>query len=139
MAIQSTNGTAKKAFIKQLRKSLGVISDACRLSRTSRRTVYNWIESDKKFKKYVDECQDIAIDFVESKLFELIRGIKVQKTVGGKPSVYTLPPDNASVIFFMKTKARHRGYSEKLDVDMNSRSEHVVQVIEFGDQKIEFS
>ena len=89
----------KKDFIDALEQSLGVITTACKKTGIPRRTIYNWIESDEDFKAAVDDVGEVAIDFVESQLFKQIKA--------GNPS---------STIFYLKTKAKHRGYVERQEV-----------------------
>lgn len=57
------------------------------------------MDKDPKFKQAVNDVGEVAVDFVESQLFQLIRD--------GNP---------ASTIYYMKTKGRHRGYAERLEV-----------------------
>lgn len=88
----------KKVILQALEKSLGVVSEACKKAGVGRTTFYEWLKDDKEFKKQVDDIEDIALDFAESQLF---------KNIGaGK---------EASLIFYLKTKGRKRGYFEKVD------------------------
>jgi hypothetical protein len=92
----------KKKLLEALEHHLGVASAACRMAKVTRPTFYNYLKEDAEFKAKVDEIQEVAIDFVESQLFEQIRN--------GQPS---------STIFYLKTKGKKRGYIEKSEVDMN--------------------
>lgn len=92
----------KKQFIEALEKSLGVVTSACKKVNITRRTYYNWIEKDEKFKQECEAIQEIAIDFVESKLFE-----NIQRN------------DTTAMIFYLKTKAKSRGYIEKQQIEHN--------------------
>lgn len=74
---------------------------------------WNWKKSNPTFKKFAEELEEVHIDYVESKLFELIDGVKCEDKDG---NVYKRPPDKASVIFFLKTRAKHRGYSESMEI-----------------------
>jgi len=88
----------KKVILGALEKCLGVVTQACKQAGIGRTTFYEWCKVDKEFKKQVDEIESIALDFAESQLF---------KNIGaGK---------EASLIFYLKTKGRKRGYCEKTE------------------------
>jgi hypothetical protein len=89
----------KKAILLALEKSLGVVTEACRKVGVGRTTFYVWLKEDKEFAAKVKDVQDIALDFVESKLFENIRD--------GKTS---------EMIFYLKTKGKSRGYIERQEI-----------------------
>ena len=97
----------KKAMLEALEKSLGIVTTACKHVGISRRTYYNWLSSDDKFKAEVQDINDIALDFAESKLYELIKETNV-----------------AATLFYLKTKGKSRGYVERqeLAVDGNIES-----------------
>lgn len=124
----STNKVAhnKKALLKALEKSLGVVTTACEAARVGRTSYYEYYKNDKKFKKAVDELSNKALDFVESKLFERIKGYehpedKVFNNDGSAmvvPMIKHYPPDAASMIFYLKTKGKKRGYIEKTEIDI---------------------
>lgn len=97
---------AKKATIEAMRKCLGVVTQACKLSGIDRSTYYEWYKDDIEFKKQCDDCSEIALDFAESKLHKQIED--------------NIP---TSTIFFLKTKGKHRGYIEKSEHDMTSNGQ----------------
>jgi hypothetical protein len=89
----------KVEIIKALEKTMGIIHTACQMTNVARATFYRWINEDKEFAKEVEEIKDLQMDYVESKLI---------KNIGdGKET---------SIIFYLKTKGRNRGYSENLDI-----------------------
>ncbi len=90
----------KKLLIKKLKESLGIITTACAKADIGRVTFYRWYKEDLEFKESVDEIEDIALDFVETQHYKLIRD--------GNP---------ASIIFHLKTKGRLRGYREKYELE----------------------
>ncbi len=94
----------KKKLLNALEKSLGIVTTACHMTGISRSTFYNYYKSDLEFKKQVDDLESVALDFVESQLFEQIKN--------GVP---------ASTIFYLKTKGKKRGYIEKMDVAVTSK------------------
>ena len=89
----------KKALLEALEKSLGVVTTACKQVGIDRTTFYRYYKNDSKFKAKVDELQNVALDFVESKLFNQIQN------------------DNpTSTIFYLKTKGKKRGYIERQEI-----------------------
>ena len=108
----------KKTVLKLLEKSRGIISSACQSANIARSTFYNWCDNDPEFKIAVDEINESAIDFVESKLIEKIDGVTVQTfNSKGEPVIYEQPPSDTAIIFFLKTKGKKRGYVERSEVD----------------------
>mgnify|MGYP003575088099 CR=1 FL=1 len=105
----------KKEILEALESKNGIVSEACKSIGLARSTFYKWCADDKDFKAAVDEIQDVALDYVESKLFEKIEGIKVKKgeTDNGQDIVYDLPPSDTAIIFYLKTKGKKRGYVER--------------------------
>lgn len=88
----------KQAMLEALRKSLGVVSTAAKRVGITRQTHYNWLESDAEYKKDVFLIAEEEKDFAESHLHQLIQD--------GNP---------AATIFYLKTKAKDRGYVERLE------------------------
>ncbi len=83
----------KKQLLFYLKQSLGVVTTACDAAGVSRDSHYRWYNRDKAYQHHVDEINNTALDFVESKLYESIKK--------GTP---------ASIIFYLKTKGKSRGY-----------------------------
>lgn len=92
----------KNDLLEALEKNLGLITPACKETGVSRDTYYKWLEKDEVFRKRVQEINEIALDFVESQLFKKIKD-----------------GSERSILFFMKYKARSRGYIEKIDIEGN--------------------
>ena len=108
----------KIAALAALEANHGIITNACGSIGLARSTFYHWASNDPTFKAAVDEITETAIDFVESKLFEKINGVSVTRGTNdiGEPIVYDVPPSDTAIIFFLKTKAKKRGYIEKSEV-----------------------
>jgi len=96
------SNTKKKAMLKSLEKSLGVVTAACIEVGIDRKTHYQWLKDDEDYRKQVDDITDIAIDFSETQLYKKIN-----------------EGDTASIIFFLKTKGKKRGYVERQEIDNN--------------------
>ena len=89
----------KAALLKALKMARGIVTTACDAVGVTRKTYYDYYNSDPDFKQEADDVQEAAIDFVEGKLFE-----QIEK---GTP---------VSTLFYLKTKAKHRGYIERTEV-----------------------
>jgi len=110
--------TNKKTVLKMLEKTRGIVSSACESANIARSTFYDWCNNDADFKQAVDDINEAAIDFVESKLIEKIDGITVQTINSkGEAVIYEQPPSDTAIIFFLKTKGKKRGYVERSEVD----------------------
>ena len=92
----------KKAMMEALEKSLGVVTQACKISSVSRTQYYQWLKDDPVFKKQTHEISEIAIDFAESILHSLISKKSVPCT-----------------IFYLKTKGKKRGYVETQEMTIS--------------------
>ena len=104
MSTSDKTDTKKEQLLQALEQSLGVVSTACKKAKVSRDTLYRWLKSDPDYKRKVVELENIALDFGESALHELIRG--------GNP---------AATIFFLKTKGKVRGYVETTDLQVTEK------------------
>lgn len=108
--------THKKQLLKALEKSKGIVSTACETVGLSRTIFYEYVNTDPEFKQAVEEINEAAIDFVESKLHEKINGVTVQTyNSKGEPVIYEQPPSDTAIIFFLKTKGKKRGFVERTE------------------------
>lgn len=94
----------KRMMISALEKTLGVVTSACKIVGIARSTHYNWYDSDRDYRDAVDDISNIALDFAESKLHELIKD-----------------KDTTATIFYLKTKGKRRGYIERNEIDHNGQ------------------
>ena len=105
----------KKAILEALEKNLGIVTTACKQVGIGRTTFYDWLKEDEDFKKKVDEINNVALDFTESKLFKLIEG-----------------ENPTAVIFHLKTKGKKRGYVERIEQDMNFQERPIFKEIDLN-------
>jgi len=107
-----TNKTKLKKiqFIKNYKSELN-ISTSCRAIGVSRQTFYEWISKDKKFKREINEIEESIIDNVESKLMEKIES-----------------GDLGAIIFFLKTKGKKRGYTERIETENRKTNESQIKI-----------
>ena len=108
----------KEKLLEALKQTQGLIYHACKKAgNISRSTYYRYMKEDKEFAKAVEDIQQAQIDYVEG---QLIKNISDGK--------------ETSIIFYLKSKARDRGYAEKLDITSGGKSltELKIEVIDTG-------
>jgi ACT domain-containing protein len=93
----------KTAFLAKYEASLGNITMSCKEAGVSRTTYYRWREDDENFRQSVDDIEEMSIDFAESALKKQIQD-----------------GDTTAIIFYLKTKGKKRGYTEKQEIDLNA-------------------
>lgn len=89
----------KKAAVKALYENMGNVSAACAAVGIGRTRFYDWKKEDPAFTEAVDNVEEFAIDQVENSLMKKIR-----------------EGDTASIIFFLKCRAKSRGYIERQEL-----------------------
>ena len=92
----SNTNILKKQILVALEKSLGIVTTACKNVGIARVTFYEWLKKDEKFRMSVEKIEDIVLDFAESQLHKKIS-----------------EGDTASIIVYLKTKGKQRGYIER--------------------------
>lgn len=90
----------KRELIKALASSLGNVTEATRAVGIDRSTYYKWLKEDPDFAQSIEEVNDEQIDYVESKLLQRIN-----------------EGDTTATIYYLKTKGKRRGWSEKLEIE----------------------
>lgn len=84
-------------MLKALESSLGVVTQACKITGIGRTQFYQWMHDDVNFKLAVEQVSEIALDFAESKLHKQIED-----------------GNTTATIFYLKTKGKNRGYVEHI-------------------------
>lgn len=87
-----------KKIIEVYRKKGCNISATCAALGISRQSFYNYKDSSEKLREQLEEADEAILDFAESKLMEHIND-----------------GDVTSLIFFLKTKGKARGYVERTE------------------------
>lgn len=98
----------KKAMIQAMEQSLGVVTQAAQKAGVGRKTYYEWLQDDPEFKKAIDDIENVVIDFAESKLYSQIK-----------------ENNTTATIFYLKTKAKHRGYVEKQEIEHSGQIKEI--------------
>lgn len=110
----------KEKLLKALDETQGLIAHACKKAgNISRSTYYRYMKEDPEFAKKVEEIQENQIDFVEGQL--------IKNIASGRET---------SIIFYLKSKAKERGYTEKSNLDITSGGKSItdikIEVIDTG-------
>jgi len=90
----------KKAVLEALEQTLGVVTTACKSVGIGRTIFYEWLKQDEEFATAVKDIENITMDFVESQLHKQIQA-----------------GNTTATIFFLKTKAKNRGYVERRELE----------------------
>jgi len=117
----------KKVFLEALELCLGNVTKACKSTDIGRSSIYRWKREDEEFKDAVYDIEEVAIDFVEDKLFQRIEGVFTESNDG---EVYKTPPSDTAIIFYLKTKGKKRGYIEKTETEITVNQP---MIVEWGD------
>ena len=98
----------KSTFIEVFENKGGNIDASCKAFGISRQTFYNWKSDDQDFADKISNVQEGLIDFVESKLMENIKD-----------------NDTTSTIFYLKTKGKSRGYTERQEIEHQGKNVNI--------------
>jgi hypothetical protein len=102
--IERKTAENKQQFLLAFEAKAGNVKVACQAMGLSRAMYYKWRHTDPAFAEAVDDVLEGLKDFAESKLM-----VNIQQ---GK---------EASIFFFLKCKAKDRGYIERVDVNHNGK------------------
>ena len=109
----------KEKLLEALKETQGLIYHACKKAgNISRSTYYRYVKEDAEFAKAVEEIKEAQVDYVEG---QLIKNISKGK--------------ETSIIFYLKSKAKDRGYTEKssLDITTGGKSMDIkIEVVDTG-------
>lgn len=104
--------TMKLNAIAVLKESALNVAYMCTQLGMHRRSFYRWKEKDPEFARACEEIQEEIYDDAEYRLQKKIHEDK----------------DTASLIFFLKTKCKHRGYIEKQEVEHTTGKRFEVEI-----------
>tara|TARA_R110002020_G_scaffold130044_1_gene291051 strand:+ start:1430 stop:1786 length:357 start_codon:yes stop_codon:yes gene_type:complete len=91
-----------------LEKAGGFLSVAAEMLGCTRKTIYNYLD---RYSELKEVCEDIREKYLDLGENELIKKIKKGST--------------PELIFFLKTRGKHRGYVEKQELDISSGNEPI--------------
>ena len=103
MSKKRQNPTLKKAMLKALEKTMGVVSTASTMVGINRSTHYEWLKKDSEYKQKVDDLENLMLDFAETNLHQQIQ-----------------EGNTTATIFLLKTRGRKRGYIERQNIQVEA-------------------
>lgn len=115
----------KKDLLSALTKTRGIVTTACDKVGISRTTYYEYYNNDEDFKNEVDSLSELALDYAESKLMEKMDGVEIGKNTKEGLAIYSVPPSDTALIFYLKTKGKKRGYVERSEIDLTTKGESI--------------
>ena len=95
-----TTQDRKDNFLIAFESNLGNVAKACKAVGISRTTFYEWSNTSDTFSERTEEIREGLLDLAETALLENIKDGNVQ-----------------SIIFFLKTKGKTRGYVERQEIE----------------------
>lgn len=108
----------KELLLQALQKHIGMVGAACKEVGISRNQYHVYYRTDPDFKAKVDEVMEGQIDMVETELLKKIKG-------GSEKSIH----------FYLKYKAKKRGYNDTLDITTDGKAITDIQVIKITEYK----
>ena len=98
----------KKSFPELFKLNRGNAGKTCDALGLCRRTFYDWMKKDPEFKETILDIREMTIDTVEEALIDQVEKGNI-----------------AAIIFFLKCRAKDRGYVERSEVNVSNT--HVVK------------
>lgn len=105
----------KEQMLEFLRKTGGNVQKSADAVGIGRRTHYDWMDSDVNYKHAVEDIAESCLDNAEDVLQTAIKN-----------------GDMTATIFYLKTKGRKRGYSEKIEYEGKQQTEISIPKINVG-------
>lgn len=103
----------KKLMMEALKHQLGNVTLACKEVGITRDTHYRWIKEDKEYAGETVRLDDFVIDFVENELHKQIS-----------------QGNTTAMIFWLKCKAKNRGYVERPENQINIQNNEAKYTLE---------
>lgn len=117
-------GARRKLKIEQVAEALrnagGIFTGAAQQLNCSPNTVANYVKDSPTLQSLLEELQEQHLDLAETKLIKMI-----------------LDGDRTAVIFYLKTKGKGRGYSERTEVTGPNGAPLLTDVTKCTDEELE--
>ncbi len=133
------NGHLKKKpsferMVKAFNDYYAIKSDIAKVLNISRMTLDKYLKESVELQEAYADAQENSKDIAVSNLFKRITGYeqpedKIFIHEGIPVIVPTLkhyPPDPTSIIFYLKTQAKDRGFIEKIETELSGKTEQTI-------------
>jgi len=102
-------------FYNRLSERHGNLFLTARYYNISRVTLWHYIKDNPELEKIVKDVKETTVDVVESTMMKEILGIPLFDGEGSdkKQIGWIKEPNSTMMIFWLKTQAKHRGYTER--------------------------
>lgn len=110
-------------FLKCYEKNLGKVVQSAKAAKIGWRTFYNWRDNYPCFADSIRELDESFIDLAEGELYKLITG-----------------GDKTAIIFYLKCKAKHRGYIDRVEenqatINAGELADRFAEMMGLGEKK----
>lgn len=108
-------------IIKAIDGTGGIISRIAERLEVSRQTIYEYLDRYPELKDIIKDEKERTDDILEDTLLDEAVGGWKRNPFDEKEVIYK-DPNTAVLIFMGKTRLRHRGYAEKITIDINPQA-----------------
>lgn len=120
MKIMSHPKLNRKKVLAALDGSMGITSAIAQKCGCSRVTLWKWLKKNPKIREMIDQENEGFIDFTEHQLIKRIKD-----------------GDTTAIIYALKTKGKHRGWAERLELAGAKDQPIEIEVTEKHDPRAE--
>lgn len=106
----------RAAMIEALRRHKCIVWKACQEVGITRYQHDDWMRDDPDYKATYQTIKEDQIDFVESKLLELVEGAEYEVMTEHGPQVMKDAPNAQAVKFYLETQAKKRGFVVRQEI-----------------------
>lgn len=106
-------------MLEALNFTMGVVTPACDMVGIHPSTHYHWLKHDEGYANEVNLANERMFDFVETKMRERIN-----------------EGSDTMLIWYSKTKMKHRGFIERTEVEVTNTPAFVVKETDKGVRKV---
>jgi hypothetical protein len=103
---------AQTDFLKIFEMNAGLIYLSCKKAKIDPKTYYNWLKSSEEFATAITDVKEGFKDYAEGKLYEEIRNGNL-----------------TAIIFYLKCKAKDRGYIDRQEIDFSGKQEITIGTV----------